>query len=170
MKERIKIAGIMQESIVDGPGLRLAVFTQGCVHNCAGCHNPETHSFDAGYYVSIGEILEMLQGNSLLEGMTLSGGEPFHQGRLCGILAERTKKMGLNVLTYTGYTYEELMYEIDFNPGWKKLLYSTDILIDGRFDINRRNLLLKFRGSENQRIIDVKKSLEQNRVILADIE
>ncbi|HHV39102.1 MAG TPA: anaerobic ribonucleoside-triphosphate reductase activating protein [Tepidimicrobium sp.] len=169
MEERIKIAGIIKESIVDGPGIRLVVFTQGCVHNCIGCHNPETHSFSDGYYISIEEILDMVSRNSLLRGITLSGGEPFHQGRVCGILASRIREMGLDVVTYTGYTFEQLIYEIDINIGWRELLYSTDILIDGKFDIDKKNLLLKFRGSENQRIIDVGESLAQKNIVMAKI-
>ena len=168
MEEQIKIAGIVKESIVDGPGIRLVVFTQGCVHNCIGCHNPDTHSFSQGYYTTIDNIVEMVEKDPLLDGITLSGGDPFHQGRVCGILANRIRDMGLNVVTYTGYTFEEIMNEIDINIGWKELLYATDILVDGKFDIGKRSLLLKFRGSENQRIIDVKRSLENNQIVIAD--
>ena len=169
MEEQIKIAGIVKESIVDGPGIRLVVFTQGCVHNWLGCHNPETRSFSAGYYMDIDKILGDIIDNPLLDGITLSGGEPFHQGKASAILANKVKEYGLSVVVYTGYTFEELVKEIDINTGWKQLLYATDILIDGRFDINKKNLLLKFRGSENQRIIDVKKSLEKGKIILAAI-
>ena len=169
MEEQIKIAGIVKESIVDGPGIRLVIFVQGCVHNCIGCHNPETHSFSQGYYMEIDSIVEMVKSDPLLDGITLSGGDPFHQGRVCAVLANRIKHIGLNVVTYTGYTFEEIMNEIDINIGWKELLYATDISIDGKFDIDKKNLLLKFRGSENQRIIDVKKSLKNNRIITANI-
>ncbi|HSH36341.1 anaerobic ribonucleoside-triphosphate reductase activating protein [Schnuerera sp.] len=169
MEEKIKIAGIVKESIVDGPGIRLVIFTQGCVHNCIGCHNPETHSFSNGYYMDIEKIVEMVKKDPLLDGITLSGGEPFHQGKVCGILAKKIKDMNLNIVTYTGYTFENLIKEIDINDGWKELLFETDILIDGKFDIEKKSLLLKFRGSENQRIIDVKNSLEKNKVIIADI-
>lgn len=165
----MRIAGIIKESIVDGPGIRMVVFAQGCKHKCPGCHNPETHSFSNGYYIDIDEIVEMVKKDPLLDGITLSGGEPFHQGKVCGILAERIKEMGLNVVTYTGYTFEEIMNEIDINQGWRRLLYATDILIDGRFILEEKSLLLKFRGSKNQRIIDVKKSLENNMLVLADI-
>lgn len=169
MDDKIKIAGIQKESIVDGPGIRLVVFTQGCVHNCIGCHNPETHSFSKGYYIKIEEILDMVRKNPLLDGITLSGGDPFLQGNECSILANKVKNIGLNVITYTGYTFEEIVYEMDLNPSWKNLLYETDILVDGRFDIDRKNLLLKFRGSENQRIIDVKDSLNRNKIVIANI-
>ncbi len=169
MDGKIKIAGIVKESIVDGPGIRLVVFTQGCVHNCIGCHNPETHSFSNGYYMDIDKIVMMVERDPLLDGITLSGGEPFHQGKVCAILANKIKKTGLNIVTYTGYTFENLIKEIDINNGWKELLYETDILIDGKFDLEKKSLLLKFRGSKNQRIIDVKRSLEKNKVVIADI-
>lgn len=169
MEEKIKIAGLIKESIVDGPGIRLVVFTQGCVHNCIGCHNPETHSFSKGHYIYVEEIVEMFKEDPLLDGITLSGGEPFHQGKACAILANRIKKLGGNIVTYTGYTFEELIKEIDINNGWKELLNKTDILIDGKFNIEKKSLLLKFRGSENQRIIDVKSSLEKNQIIIANI-
>jgi anaerobic ribonucleoside-triphosphate reductase activating protein len=169
MEDKIKIAGIIKESIVDGPGIRLVVFAQGCVHNCIGCHNPETHSFSGGYYIEIDEIVEMVKKNPLLDGITLSGGDPFVQAKACANLANRIKNMGLNVVTYTGYTFDEIIKEMEINHSWEQLLYSTDILIDGPFDIDKKSLLLKFKGSENQRIIDVKRSLEKNNIILADI-
>src|SRR5690554_249670 len=123
MEEQIKIAGIIKESIVDGPGIRFVVFTQGCVHNCIGCHNPETHSFNKGYYMSIKDIVNMVRKDPLLKGITLSGGEPFHQGKACATLANKIRRIGLDVITYTGYTFEEIMNEIDINTGWKELLY-----------------------------------------------
>ncbi|MCF6460185.1 anaerobic ribonucleoside-triphosphate reductase activating protein [Clostridium sp. Cult3] len=169
MEEQIKIAGIIKESIVDGPGIRLVIFTQGCVHNCIGCHNPETHSFSGGYYMEIDEIMEMIKKNPLLDGITLSGGDPFVQAKACANLANKVQKLGLNVVTYTGYTFDEIIKEMEINHSWEQLLRATDILIDGPFNIDKRNLLLKFKGSENQRIIDVKRSLEKNNIILADI-
>lgn len=169
MEEQIKIAGIIKESIVDGPGIRLVIFTQGCVHNCIGCHNPETHSFSGGYYMKIDEIMEMIKKNPLLDGITLSGGDPFVQAKACANLANKVQKLGLNVVTYTGYTFDEIIKEMEINHSWEQLLRATDILIDGPFNIDKRNLLLKFKGSENQRIIDVKRSLEKNNIILADI-
>lgn len=156
MEEKIKIAGIVKESIVDGPGIRLVVFTQGCVHNCIGCHNPETHSFSKGYYISVEEIVEMVEKDPLLDGITLSGGEPFHQGKVCAILAKEVRKIGGNIVTYTGYTFEDLIKEIDLNSGWKELLYNTDILIDGKFDIGKKSLLLKFRGSKTRELLMLK--------------
>lgn len=153
---KIRIAGIEEESIVDGPGIRLVVFTQGCNHNCIGCHNPETHSFYGGKLVDIDSIINMIIENPLLDGITLSGGEPFEQAIECSILAKRVRNMGLNVVTYTGYTFEEILR----NDNFRELLLQTDILIDGKFDISKKSMMLQFRGSTNQRIIDVKKYLD----------
>lgn len=153
--EQLRIAGIEEESIVDGPGIRMVIFTQGCNHNCIGCHNPETHSFDGGKLIDIEDIINMVKENSLLDGITLSGGEPFEQALECSILARKIKELGLNVVTYTGYTFEEILVKKDL----RQLLLQTDILIDGKFDISEKSLMLQFRGSKNQRIIDVKKYL-----------
>ena len=152
---KIRVAGIVEESIVDGPGIRLVVFTQGCKHKCKGCHNPESHSFTGGYLMEIEEILQEIKSNPLLDGLTLSGGEPFEQWEACSELAKEVKKLGLNVVTYTGYTFEEILK----NDGFKKLLLQTDTLIDGKFEIDEKSLLLQFRGSKNQRIINVKRFL-----------
>ena len=152
---KIRISGIEEESIVDGPGIRMVVFTQGCNHNCQGCHNPESHSFDGGRLIDIEEIIDMVKGNPLLDGITLSGGEPFEQALECSILARKVKELGLNVITYTGYMFEEILANDDF----KELLLQTDTLIDGKFNIKEKSLMLNFRGSKNQRIIDVKKYL-----------
>lgn len=155
----LRIAGIIKESIVDGPGIRLVVFTQGCRHHCVGCHNPETHSFDSGTFMETDEIIQLIKKNPLLDGITLSGGDPFEQAEACAELAVKVKKLGLNVITYTGYTFEDLVKGFSMKKGWKELIHATDLLVDGRFVIEKRNLLLKFKGSENQRIIDVRESL-----------
>ena len=109
MDATLRIAGIVKESIVDGPGIRLVIFAQGCKHNCPGCHNPETHSFEGGNLISVEEILEKVKKNPLLDGVTFSGGDPFEQGEAFSILGEKVKTLGLNVMTYTGYTYEEII-------------------------------------------------------------
>lgn len=165
----LRIAGVVKESIVDGPGIRFTVFTQGCNHHCPGCHNPQTHDFDGGNVVSIDSLLEQIKKNPLLDGITLSGGEPFEQAEACGELARRAHAMKLNVMTYSGYTFEEIVEGSTYRPGWKELLQETDILVDGPFMLERRNILLRFRGSENQRLIDVKKSLKEGRVVPADM-
>lgn len=151
--ELIRIAGIEEESIVDGPGIRLVIFTQGCKHNCIDCHNPETHSFQGGDLIDINQIIQMIKENPLLDGITLSGGEPFEQAYECSLLAKKVRGLGLNIVTYSGYTFEELLKAEKF----RSLLLETDLLVDGRFEINKKSTLLPFRGSTNQRIIDVKK-------------
>ncbi|NLM76233.1 MAG: anaerobic ribonucleoside-triphosphate reductase activating protein [Clostridiaceae bacterium] len=168
MDVNIRIAGIINESIVDGPGIRMVVFAQGCRHKCPGCHNPETHSFDGGKLVAVSSILEQAKSNPLLDGITISGGEPFEQAESFAVLAKEAKNLGLNIMTYTGYTYEYIVKNSSKHRGWEELLDETDILVDGRFEIEKRNLLLKFRGSENQRIIDVKRSKAENRVVEID--
>ena len=165
----MRIAGIEDESIVDGPGIRFVVFAQGCNHGCVGCHNPEALPFEGGVEIEIDDILDMLDENPLLDGLTFSGGEPFEQAKAFAALANRAKQKGLNIITYTGYTYEELLRDMDSRVGWKELLDITDILIDGPFDISQKSMLLKFRGSRNQRIIDMKKSRESGEVVLAEL-
>jgi len=152
---QLRIAGIEEESIIDGPGIRMVIFTQGCNHNCIGCHNPETHSFTGGNLIDIDYIITMIKENPLLDGITISGGEPFEQALQCSILAKKVKDLGLNVVTYSGYTFEEILG----NKKFRGLLLQTDILIDGKFDQSQKSLNLKFRGSKNQRIIDLKRYL-----------
>ncbi|MFY9425610.1 MAG: anaerobic ribonucleoside-triphosphate reductase activating protein [Caldicoprobacterales bacterium] len=166
MDTTIRIAGIIKESIVDGPGIRLVVFAQGCPHRCRGCHNPQTHPFEGGKIVTIEEILEMVKKNPLLDGVTFSGGEPFSQAQAFAVLGHRLKEIGMNIMTYTGYTYEYLLEESRNNKGFKDLLDVSDILVDGEFDIEQKNLLLPFRGSENQRVIDMNKTREQQKIVL----
>ena len=168
MDTELRIAGLERESIVDGPGIRLVVFAQGCRHNCPGCHNPSTHSFTGGVTVSIASILQMLRSNPLLDGITLSGGEPFEQAEGFAELAYESGKMGYHVMTYTGYTYEEIIAGSADRPGWGNLLDNTDILVDGPFEKEKRNILLKFRGSENQRLIDVKRTRAEKRIVVID--
>ena len=139
---KIKIAGLVPESIVDGPGIRFTVFTQGCPHNCKGCHNPSTHDF--------------------------SGGEPFCQCKPLAELADKIhqfKGFPLNVIAYTGYTFEYLIQNANEENGYTDLLSRLDYLVDGPFILEKRSLDLKFMGSSNQRYIDVQKSLKHNKVI-----
>jgi len=165
MGTHIRIAGIVKESIVDGPGIRLVVFAQGCKHGCPGCHNPETHSFLGGSLMEVDSIIQQMKSNPLIDGITLSGGEPFEQAEAFGELAETAKKLGYNVMTYTGYTFEYIFKNKDIVNGWAKLLSQTDILVDGKFDLAKKNMLLRFRGSENQRVIDIAKSMATNETI-----
>lgn len=159
---RIRIAGTVNDSIVDGPGFRFAVFTQGCPHHCPGCHNPQTHDFAGGRDADTGEILAQIRENPLLDGLTLTGGEPFCQSAACLELAKGAHAAGLNVWSYSGYTFEELLRGDDPQ---RALLENIDVLVDGRFRIERRTLECRFRGSDNQRLIDVPKSLAAGRAI-----
>ena len=157
----IRISGLIDESIVDGPGIRFVIFTQGCSHNCPGCHNPQTHDYKAGSLMTTDEIIQSFSNNILLDGITLSGGEPFEQAEACAEIARGAKDLGLNVIVYSGYTFEILYEKSKKTRGIMNLLNTADILIDGRFEIDKRNISLNFRGSENQRIIDLKKSMRE---------
>lgn len=170
MSEQIKIAGIINESIVDGPGIRMTIFAQGCKHHCKGCHNPHTHSFDAGETIEIDKVVEKIKKNPLLDGVTFSGGDPFEQADSFAVLAQKVRKLGMNVVTYTGYTYEQLMEHASKKPDFMKLMENTDILVDGPFILEQKDLLLKFRGSRNQRLIDVASSLRKGKIVLANVE
>lgn len=165
---KIKLFGTANDSIVDGPGIRYAVFTQGCPHNCEGCHNPGSHDPDGGYWEEIDNIINKIRKNPLLDGVTLSGGEPFMQARECAEIAKKVHDMGLNVITYTGFTFEELIANADKKNGFSELLKNTDILVDGRFVLEKRSVDLNFKGSSNQRLIDVRASLEKGEMILSE--
>jgi anaerobic ribonucleoside-triphosphate reductase activating protein len=169
MDKKIRVAGVVQESIVDGPGIRYVVFAQGCNHKCEGCHNHHTHSFDGGTDMDIDTIISDIKNNPLLDGITLSGGEPFEQAEVLSELAFKVKGIGLNVMTYTGYTFEQLKYNKESRKDWGKLISATDILVDGKFEKSRKRLGLKFRGSENQRVIDVCSSLNTDNVVYAEL-
>ena len=167
-RDTIRIAGVVRESIVDGPGFRFTVFCQGCPHNCEGCHNQATHDFSGGYDCDISRILEAIDKNPLLDGVTFSGGEPMCQAEAFCSLAAEVKKRNLNIVTYTGYTYEELLIMSEKDIWIKKLLDLTDILIDGRFILSQRDLTLLFRGSRNQRVIDMNLTRSSVKLTLAE--
>ena len=163
----IRIAGIVDDSIVDGPGFRLAVFTQGCPHDCPGCHNPDTHPFDGGKPDTTERIISQMLQNPLLDGVTFTGGDPFCQSAACAEIAEAAKKHGLNVWAYSGWTYEQLTEKAKTEPDVARLLNTTDILVDGPFILKQRTLELRFRGSKNQRLIDVPASLKSGQAVEA---
>ena len=168
MKE-LRLAGVIRESIVDGPGMRMTIFTQGCPHHCEGCHNPQTHDFEGGYISQPENILAAIDKDRMLQGVTFSGGEAFMQCDALAELAEEIHNRGLNVLSYTGFTFEQLYDNFDKHPEYRKLLEQCDWLIDGRFVLAERTLNLRFRGSSNQRIIDVKKSLESGKAVETEL-
>ncbi len=165
MTDRIRIAGIIRESIVDGKGLRFVVFGQGCPHHCPGCHNPQTHDFSGGKLVSIDSLVVEIKKNPLLQGVTFSGGEPFAQTEAFSQLAREIKATcrNLDITVYSGYTYEQLQNL----SGASELLELCDYLIDGPFILEERDISLKFRGSRNQRYIDLNRTRQTGRLFLA---
>lgn len=159
---KLRLFGCVNDSIVDGPGLRYTIFVQGCHHNCLGCHNPESHDINGGYVKEIAEILKEIDENPLLDGITLSGGEPMLQVETLIELSKEVKKRNLNIILYSGYTYEQIIDDVNK----KSLLELCDMLIDGKFELEKRSLSLLYRGSSNQRLINVQESLKQNCIIV----
>jgi anaerobic ribonucleoside-triphosphate reductase activating protein len=161
----MRLSGITPESLVDGPGLRYVIFTQGCPHQCPHCHNPETWDKDAGKEYSVKQVVRFLkQQKKTKQGVTFSGGEPFLQAGELVQVAQAARQMGLDVVTYTGYTYEELIaYNSD---DINALLSASDILIDGKYVHALRDIGLQFRGSSNQRLIDVAETQKKGGIVL----
>ena len=174
MGETLRIAGVVRESIVDGKGLRFVIFCQGCPHHCPGCHNPQTHDFAGGYDIDIEKIVTEIKKNPLLQGVTFSGGEPFCQAEAFAALGRKIKAirgMKLNIMSYSGYTLEQLQQMAEEDQGIADLLEVCDYLVDGPFILAQRDLTLKYRGSRNQRYIDMKKTRRKGEVVLeAEIE
>lgn len=166
---KIRIAGLVNDSIVDGPGLRFTIFAQGCVHRCPGCHNPQTHDFCGGTLADTDEIIAHIRKNPLLDGVTFSGGEPFNQPLRFVEIAKAVHEMGLDIWCYTGYTFEELNEGLKFKKR-RELLLHVDTLVDGRFEIDKKTLECPFRGSSNQRIIDVPASLSKGEVVTRNLQ
>ena len=166
---KIKLASdIEQDSIVDGDGIRTVIWTQGCPHKCKGCHNPTTHSFKDGEVVEVDDVIERIRSLENQDGITFSGGEPFCQAHECSVIAKFCKDINLNVWCYTGYTYEELLEMSEKNKYIKEFLNNIDVLIDGKFILELKSYDTKYRGSKNQRLIDVYSSLKENKVVLYD--
>ena len=160
----IRIAGIVPESFVDGEGIRFAIFFQGCVRNCFNCHNPATHALDGGKILDTAEIIQSVKKNPLLTGITLTGGEPLLQIVPALELAKAAKSFGLNVWCYTGFKFEDIPADAE------ELLQNVDVLVDGEYIDDLRDLELQFRGSKNQRVIDVKKTLSAGKIFLKSLE
>lgn len=163
---KLRLFGLANDSIVDGPGIRYAVFVQGCPHKCDGCHNPKSHDMNGGYDGDTDEILEQIYRNSLLDGVTLSGGEPFMQAKPLAYIAKRVRERNMNVVTYTGFKFEYLLENANDENGYMELLTNTDILVDGEFVLAKRSIDLTFKGSKNQRILDIPKSLKEKKAVL----
>ena len=163
----IRLAGVVPESIVDGPGYRLAVFVQGCPHACPGCHNPDTHDFAGGYLSDTAEVIAKMGKNPLVRGVTLTGGEPMMQAEALCEIASAAREKGLSVWCYTGYTLEEL--ESERNPARMRLLEQIDVLVDGTYIAHERSLDLLYRGSKNQRLIDMHATREAGEIRLYEL-
>lgn len=161
----IRLASSLEfDSIVDGEGVRTVIWTQGCNHNCFGCHNPHTHSFSGGVLLDVNDVIDEISRLKNQDGITFSGGDPMNQALPCLEIAKYCKKNNLNVWCYTGYTFEELLAKNDSTI--LEFLKYIDVLVDGRFVLKEKSLDLKFKGSRNQRIINVKASLKKGRVVL----
>lgn len=166
MSNKIRLSGIAYESLVNGPGMRRVFFAQGCKHNCKGCFNPDTHDFSGGEEKDMDELIEDVLDNPFIKGITFSGGDPFEQADKFAYMAKKFKEHDLNIWSYTGYKYEDILKNKDYHKGWNELIKYIDVLVDGKFEEDKKEEGLKFRGSSNQRIIDVQKSLKENKVIL----
>lgn len=160
----IRIYGLVEDSVVDGPGYRYAIFTQGCPHGCPGCHNPASHDFAGGRVMDTADIIKHFDGNPLMDGVTLSGGDPLCQPEACLELARAAHDRHLTVWCYTGYTWEALQREAD--PARMALLKEVDVLVDGPFLLAERSLALQFCGSRNQRLIDMPRTLAAGELVL----
>ena len=166
---QIRLARTIQmDSIVDGEGIRTVIWTQGCKHNCKSCHNPDTHSFTGGFLIDIDDVKEVLLNLKGQTGITFSGGDPMEQPKQCAEIAKFAKKNNLNVWCYTGYTYEKLLELSKKNNDYLDFLKNIDVLVDGPFILSEKSLNIKFRGSKNQRIIDVVTSLKEDRIVLKE--
>ncbi len=160
---KIRLASDLQsDSIVDGEGIRTVIWTQGCSHNCLGCHNPGTHDFKGGFEVDTEDIINELDKLEGQQGITFSGGDPLFQVEACIEIAKHAKDSGLDVWCYTGFKYEDL---IRTTKNLEFLRY-VDVLVDGKFLWEEKSMNLDFRGSRNQRIIDVPSSIESGQVVL----
>jgi anaerobic ribonucleoside-triphosphate reductase activating protein len=168
MASKLNVCGIEPESIVDGKGIRFVVFVQGCPHHCPGCHNPQSHPFEGGTVMGTDELYRKIRENPLLKGVTFSGGEPFCQPGPLAELARLVHAAGLDVTTYTGYRYEDLvgMHSRETDA----LLEQTDVLVDGPFLQEQKDLTLRFRGSRNQRVIDLNRTRRLQRIVLEELE
>ena len=171
-QSKLRLEGTEPESIVDGRGFRYTVFVQGCPHHCPGCQNPQTHDFAGGTEVSVGELFDDINdGDPLRRGVTFSGGEPFCQADALADLAQRIKgETKLDLTVYSGWTYEQLLEKADSEPGVRRLLDLADYLVDGPYIEAQRDLTLQFRGSQNQRVIDLNATRKAGHVVLDPLD
>lgn len=167
---KVRLAGIIHESLSNGKGLRRVLFAQGCKHNCKGCFNKHTHDFNGGQVFDADEIVRDIVQNPMLRGVTFSGGDPLEQAESFAYIAKELKEAGKDIWVYTGYTYEHITENIFKIEGLKELLNNIDVLVDGKFELDKKDEKLKFRGSSNQRIIDVKESLKTSKLVVLDFD
>ncbi len=163
---KLRIAGIQKDSIVDGPGVRLSVYFQGCSHCCPGCHNPETHDPESGYEITVTGLTDIIDSCRFLDGITLSGGEPFEQVPAAAVLAREVTSRSLNLVLYSGYTFEQLLAASDSDPDTHFLLNSAYLLVDGPYIHAEQDYNLAYRGSRNQRLIDLPRSLRAGQAVI----
>lgn len=160
----MRLAGIVRDSIVDGPGVRDVIFFQGCSHHCKGCHNPQSWNPHGGEECSTRQVRNELRDST--NDVTISGGEPFNQiSPLIDLVARLRRQDGKDIWIYTGYTYEYLVNEYPHIIYWLSTA-GVEVIVDGRFEEDKKDPNLRFRGSSNQRLIDLKKSFEQKKVVL----
>lgn len=171
MKEkcvRLAYPEIQTDSIVDGEGIRSVIWFQGCSHNCPGCHNPETHDFSGGISKPIEDLKDEIKELEYQTGVTFSGGDPMFQPEALLELAKCVKECGMNVWCYTGFLYEDILKMSEDKPIYKDVLKYIDVLVDGKFILALKSFEAVFRGSSNQRIIDVPASLKDKKTILVE--
>lgn len=166
MDKNIRLSGILYESLANGPGIRRVFFSQGCKHNCPECFNPETHDFNGGFLWDMDELIEDVKSNPMIKGVTFSGGDPLEQAEKFAYMARKFKEAGLNIWSYTGYTFEYILDNLEEHPHWKDLIESIDVLVDGRFEVDNMQEGLKYIGSNNQRLIDVQNSLKERKAVV----
>ncbi|AIV03439.1 anaerobic ribonucleoside-triphosphate reductase activating protein [Candidatus Malacoplasma girerdii] len=165
-KHLIRLAGIAENSLVNGPGLRKVFFSQGCRHHCKNCFNPTTWTFDAGKMVDMDQLISQVKNETFLDGVTFSGGDPFQQPEAFAYLGKEIHKLGINIWIYTGYSWEQLMILAKKFPSIQTMIENCDAIVDGRYMEEYMDDYLKYRGSANQRIINVPESLKQNKLVL----
>lgn len=170
LSSQIRLAGIAQQSLVNGKGMRKVFFSQGCTHYCPACFNKETWSFEGGQMFEMDELINQLKKETYLDGVTFSGGEPFQQQNKFAYMATEIKKIPMNIWCYTGYTFDQLLELSKKDSNIKTMLENIDVIVDGKFDENLQDPKIKFRGSKNQRIIDVQKSLKNNKIEILDFD
>lgn len=159
---QIRLASPLQkDSVVDGPGIRMVIWTQGCPHNCKNCHNPETHDFKGGFLTDTTSIINQIKEIELQDGITFSGGDPMMQPLACLEIAKACQKLKLNVWCYTGFLFEDLLKK----DNCLEFLKYIDVLVDGPFIESMKSYSAKYRGSTNQRIINVKASLKKKKAV-----